>query len=147
MQYISITVSQTKKIASQFISSIIERYPVICVSGDLGSGKTQFVKGICSYFGIPEDNVVSPSFVIRRDYHTDKKDIFHFDLYRFTEKNMGKKDLEEILSSVGFYDVINTGIIIVEWGDEFKDIISFTHHVKIRKGKDENIRYIDILKS
>ena len=54
---------------------------MIALEGDLGGGKTQFAKGIALGLGIVE-NVISPTFVIRRDYQGEKQKLFHYDFYR-----------------------------------------------------------------
>jgi tRNA threonylcarbamoyladenosine biosynthesis protein TsaE len=81
---------------------------VIALYGDLGTGKTQLVKGICKGLGVTQ-TVNSPTFMIVNEYSSPEiKNIFHFDLYRMTSEN-------EVIS-MGFYDYMNDrGIILIEW--------------------------------
>jgi len=81
---------------------------IIALYGDLGSGKTQIVKGICASLGVV-DTVNSPTFIIVNEYTAQSKlNIFHFDFYRM-------KSEDEILN-IGFDDYLqNRGIIIIEW--------------------------------
>ena len=57
---------------------------VIALTGELGSGKTTFTKGIASGLGITEDRVKSPSFVLIKEYH-GRIPLYHFDLYRLND--------------------------------------------------------------
>lgn len=82
------------------------------LKGDLGTGKTQFVKGICEYFNV-ENVVNSPTFIIVNEYNGmsingDETKIFHFDLYRL--KSSSELDV------IGFNEYINSeAIVIIEW--------------------------------
>lgn len=83
-------------------------YNVFLLIGELGSGKTTFVRGFVRYFGVSE--VRSPSFVMVNEY-SGRKRIFHVDLYRVTS--------EEDILTTGIMDDLNRGILLVEWGDRF----------------------------
>ena len=92
--------------------------------GDLGAGKTTFVKGLASYFGIPEEVVLSPTFVYLNLY----ENIAHFDLYRLVG--------EEQFLSMGFDEYFETPFIAcVEWPNildkalpEETYWVTLTHH-------------------
>ena len=89
---------------------------VIALYGDLGSGKTQIVKGICSEFGV-HDTVNSPSFIIVNEY-TTRSDIriFHFDLYRMKS--------EDDVINIGFEDYLtNRGIMLIEWPEHIERLL------------------------
>lgn len=79
---------------------------IVLLSGDLGTGKTLFTKGIAGSLGIDPDEIVSPSFVIMNQYEGEVV-LFHFDLYRIGETS--NKYFPEI------DDCLDRGIIIVEW--------------------------------
>ncbi len=87
---------------------------IILLNGELGTGKTFFVKAACSTFGI--SNVSSPSFAIVNEYHNAKK-VTHFDFYRI-------KKIEE-LYDIGFEDYLNESdsIIFIEWANLFPEIL------------------------
>ncbi len=77
---------------------------VICLEGDLGAGKTTFVKGLAEGLGIKEGyQVRSPTFTIVNVYPTEKGNLIHIDLYR-----AGDFDVDEFLGQ---------GIIAVEWAE------------------------------
>ena len=87
---------------------------VICLVGELGSGKTQLVKGIAIGLGISE-KVTSPSFVIVKVYKSVDCNLVHIDFYRIQEKSE--------LETIGFEDFFScNNIIVIEWADRFKDI-------------------------
>lgn len=89
---------------------------VIALYGDLGSGKTQLVKGICKGLGVTQ-TVNSPTFMIVNEYSSPEiKNIFHFDLYRMTS--------EDEVISMGFYDYMNDrGIILIEWPEHIEGLL------------------------
>ncbi len=77
--------------------------------GELGSGKTTFVKGLAMGLNIPPKKVTSPTFTYLNIYE-GKYVLYHFDLYKIFSPD----DLE----GLGFYDFLNTGIICVEWPEK-----------------------------
>lgn len=86
---------------------------VICLTGDLGAGKTAFVQSICSALNI-EEQVQSPTFNIQLRYSNDNVVLNHFDLYRLEKP--------EELEDIGFYeDIENDSISFVEWAEKFKN--------------------------
>ena len=92
-----------------------EKFPnmVICLEGDLGSGKTVFTKGFASSLGIDEV-VTSPTFNIIKEYTTGEMDLYHMDVYRLNDVN----------DDIGIEDYFNKdGITIIEWSDMIKDIL------------------------
>lgn len=93
----------------------LKRGGMVALYGDLGSGKTEFIKGICDFYNV-EEIVSSPTFTILNEYtgqiNGEEISIYHIDLYRIKEQ----KELEEI----GFNDFIHSdsGIKLVEWADK-----------------------------
>jgi len=88
--------------------------------GDLGAGKTRFVKGLAAGLGIAEDRVTSPTFVLMNLYEGRIR-LAHFDLYR----------LESVdLPSLGFYDVRDDGVVVLEWADKVDEKL-LGDHVRI----------------
>jgi len=79
---------------------------IILVSGELGAGKTIFIKGLAAALGIPAEEVVSPSYVLMNLY-CGKADLYHFDLYR-----LGLL-AAEVENPVDEY--IGAGVVAVEW--------------------------------
>lgn len=108
MEFISHSSEETERLAFD-IASKIKSPQVICLTGDLGAGKTAFTRGFAKYFGI-EKGVSSPTFIIMHRY-TGTEIINHYDLYRIG-------DFDELLD-IGFEEQIENGISIIEWPDNF----------------------------
>ena len=90
-----------------------EKFPgmVICLDGELGSGKTVFVKGFAKSLGI-EDNITSPTFNIVKEYQAGELPLYHMDVYR----------LEDTNEDIGFADYFSADAVsIVEWSDLIVD--------------------------
>ena len=101
---------------------------IIVLSGDLGSGKTKFTQGILKYFGL-ENEISSPTFTIVNEYHTNKTNLYHFDVYRLS-------DSDEFYA-IGGEEYFNNGICIIEWGEIIEDILP-DDYIKISFSKDNN---------
>lgn len=111
-----------------------EKFPnmVICLDGELGSGKTVFVKGFASALGI-NDNITSPTFNLVKEYVTGELPLFHMDMYRVEEddNNIGIEDY--------FY---KNGVTIIEWSELIAELLPEERlNIKI-KVIDENTRVI-----
>ena len=109
-KYTSRSVKDTIRIAEDLES---EKFPnmVICLYGELGSGKTVFTKGFANAMEI-EDTITSPTFNIIKEYNSGELPLYHMDVYR----------LEETDESVGIEDYFNKGgVTIIEWADIIKD--------------------------
>ena len=80
----------------------------IALYGDLGVGKTAFVRGLASVIS-PNSAVRSPTFALVNEYKSASGSLFHFDMYRIED--------EDDLYSIGFYDYLDRGICVVEWSE------------------------------
>ena len=91
-----------------------EKFPnmVICLNGELGSGKTVFTKGFANALGI-EETVTSPTFNIIKEYDGELP-LYHMDVYRLDGNTEGV-GIEEYFSK--------GGVVIIEWADTIKDIL------------------------
>jgi len=92
-----------------------EKFPnmVICLYGDLGSGKTIFSKGFAQALGIREP-VTSPTFNIVKEYTSGEMPLYHMDVYR----------LDGNIDGVGIEDYFNkNGVIIIEWADTIQEYL------------------------
>ena len=84
--------------------------PFIALYGDLGVGKTAFVRGFASVIA-PTSLVRSPTFALVNEYKAKPRSLFHFDMYRI--------EGEDDLYSIGFYDYLDRpGICLVEWSEK-----------------------------
>ena len=120
------------------LASLLKNGDIVVLSGDLGSGKTKFTQGILKHFGL-EDEISSPTFTIVNEYHKDKTNIYHFDVYRLT-------DSDEFYA-IGGDEYLNNGICIIEWGEIIEDILP-NDYIKISFTKDvenENYRVLELI--
>ncbi|MBI5753906.1 tRNA (adenosine(37)-N6)-threonylcarbamoyltransferase complex ATPase subunit type 1 TsaE [Candidatus Peregrinibacteria bacterium] len=113
---ISRNLADTAKIAKK-ISSKVKNGGLICLIGDLGSGKTTFTKALVAEFGIKHFNIKSPTYTYIRQYPHRKHKIYHIDLYRL--ENFDRLFLEE-LNEI-FENKKN--IIVIEWADKLADFL------------------------
>ncbi|MCR5767990.1 MAG: tRNA (adenosine(37)-N6)-threonylcarbamoyltransferase complex ATPase subunit type 1 TsaE [Lachnospiraceae bacterium] len=88
---------------------------IICLDGDLGTGKTVLTKGIAAGLGIDEP-VVSPTFTIVQIYEQGRLPLYHFDVYRIDDPD----EMEEIGYREYFY---GNGLTIIEWSELIADIL------------------------
>jgi len=124
---------ETIELAQNFESEKFENM-IICLDGELGSGKTVFTKGIAHALGI-EENITSPTFTIIKEYTTGEMPLYHMDVYRLDGNTEGV-GIEE------YY--IKGGIVIIEWAKTIKDILPEERlEIKI-KVIDENRRMLVI---
>lgn len=97
----------------QALGKILLPGDLLNLNGNLGAGKTLFVKGVGEALGIAPDVVTSPTFSIINEYEGEKTPLYHFDLYRLED------DLD--LEQVGYLDYFyGAGITVVEWGNLFR---------------------------
>lgn len=111
-----------------------EKFPgmVICLDGELGSGKTVFVKGLAKSLGIKE-TVTSPTFNLIKEYNTGEMPLYHMDVYR----------LEGKCSNIGFDDYFNQdAICVIEWSDMICDCLPKERLQIDFKIIDENTRIL-----
>lgn len=88
---------------------------IICLKGELGAGKTHFVKGFVTALGISQDSVSSPTFSIINEYHGDLP-VYHFDFYRL--ENV--QEALEIGTEEYFY---GDGVSIIEWPERIEALL------------------------
>jgi len=124
---------ETIEIAQNFESEKFENM-IICLDGELGSGKTVFTKGIANALGI-EESITSPTFTIIKEYDSGEMPLYHMDVYRLDGNTEG----------VGIEEYYNKGgIVIIEWSKTIKDILP-EERLEIKfKVVDENRRMLVI---
>ena len=126
MVYESYTPKDTFRIAYE-MGRQIKPGEVICLNGDLGTGKTLFSQGFAKGLGI-EDRVNSPTFTIVQQYDEGRMPLYHFDVYRI-------EDSEE-MDEIGFADMIyGDGVCLIEWAERINDILP-ERYISVTIGKD-----------
>jgi len=105
---------ETKKFAASLAKNAVPG-TVICLDGELGTGKTVFAKGFAEGLGITEP-VVSPTFTILHGYEGGRMPFWHFDVYRITDVS----EMDEIGYEDCFY---GNGVSLIEWAAQVEEII------------------------
>lgn len=115
MEIISNSVNETLSLGKR-IAKNLQRKDIICLFGQLGSGKTLLTKGIASGMGILKEEVISPSFVLIREYPGERMPLYHFDLYRL--KASGG------IMLLGYEEYLyDEGVTVIEWADRLRCLL------------------------
>ena len=116
------------------LGKLLNSGDVICLTGDLGTGKTHITKGIAIGLDINE-YITSPTFTIVNEYDTGRLKLNHFDVYRVS-------DPDEIYA-IGFDDYIfSDAVSIIEWANYIEDILpKDILHINIEKNLDKGENY------
>ena len=100
----------------------------VALYGDLGVGKTAFIRGFASVVA-PESQVRSPTFALVNEYRAKPLSLFHFDMYRIED--------EDDLYSIGFYDYLDRrGICLVEWSERIPYALP-EDYIRVKIEKDD----------
>lgn len=134
-EYISKSQAETEKIAKELVQKL-QGGEVLALVGNLGAGKTVFVKGLAKSLGI-EDNITSPTFVLMKIYQTQHekiKRLVHVDCYRL-EKT-------EDLAEIGLADYLNDpeNIVVIEWADRVVNLPKDAININIDYIEDQTRR-------
>lgn len=122
------SLKQTQEIALNFAKSL-KTGDIVCLYGNLGSGKTSFVQGLAKGLGIIK-RIISPTFIIVRNYKINNLNFYHIDLYRIdSKKDLLSLGIDEILKN-------NNNIVAIEWAEKLGDLIP-------KKRTDLNFSYVD----
>jgi tRNA threonylcarbamoyladenosine biosynthesis protein TsaE len=122
--YFSHSEEETLTIAKEF-SKQLKSGDIVALIGNLGVGKTLFIRGICSYFQV-EEIITSPTFTIMNQYtgYADDQEIniIHIDLYRI-------KNINELIE-LGFVELLSTpdSIILIEWAEKAEHLLPKPHY-------------------
>ena len=130
-----ITNSQEQTIAvGEKLAKTVEKGAIFTLVGDLGAGKTHFVKGFAKGVG-SQDLVTSPTFTLLNVYEGGRMPVYHFDMYRLSSK----EEAEEL----GFHEYFDAktldGVVLVEWPSQVAGLINCPHiEIQIEK---QQIKY------
>ena len=123
------SLEDTKTLALCFAKAIPDEGLFATLTGDIGAGKTQFIRYVLEYLEV-EDKITSPSFVILNEYKSKRFPIYHFDLYRLEEKG-----LKSIVSELREYS--RKGVLtFIEWAE-------FAHNEIPNEALKINVEYDD----
>ena len=108
MKQTSSSEAQTRAIATALAPSLMPG-AVVLLSGDLGAGKTAFVRGLAEGLGLDPDDVTSPTFTLVHEYRGGRLPLIHVDLYRLDRAELDEIGLDQ--------DLAAHGVIAVEWAE------------------------------
>ena len=135
LEVICKNLNDTKELAYKFAKLIENDGCFINLYGEIGAGKTAFVKFVAEEIGITE-KVTSPSFVILNEYHSAKIPVYHFDLYRL--ENEGVKTITDELREYSE----GKKITFVEWAEFSQNEIPFNHlKINVTYEDDDSRKY------
>lgn len=131
--FISNSVEETIAFARDW-SRILRPNDVVGLAGDLGAGKTHFVKGLLA--GLEgSGEATSPTFTLLHEYRGGRLPLYHFDFYRLQSRT----EIEEI----GFDDYLREGgVTVIEWADRFPEVLPARARWLRLETRDENSREI-----
>jgi tRNA threonylcarbamoyladenosine biosynthesis protein TsaE len=110
MKRIATSAEATREVATDFVANL-RAGDLVALVGDLGAGKTEFVKGLAAGLDSPA-MVNSPTFTLIHEYRGGRLPLYHMDFYRLSS--------EDELDEIGFDDYLNQpGICAVEWANRF----------------------------
>lgn len=138
MKIVSKSISKTLKIG-RIIAKNLQKGDIICLFGELGSGKTVLTKGIAEGLGIKKNKIISPTFVLIRE-HKAGVPFYHFDLYRLKSP----KEILVLGYEEYFYD---DGITVVEWADRLRYLLPkecLKIELGIKTARQRRLRFIPI---
>ena len=130
-EYLSHSAEETVTFA-QKLAAKLNAGDLIVLNGELGSGKTKFTEGILKYFGL-DSEISSPTFTIVNEYNAKNFNIYHFDVYRFSNSDE--------FYAIGGEDYFSQGLCIIEWGNIISDALP-NEYIEINfERTDENPDY------
>ena len=108
MTHTSSSEAETRAIAAR-LAADLKPGDVVLLSGDLGAGKTAFVRGLAEGLGVDPDDVTSPTFTLVHEYRGGKLPLIHVDLYRLDQAELDEIGLDQ--------DLAAKGVTAVEWSE------------------------------
>lgn len=134
-EFSSESVEKTEEIGA-LLAKELGKSDFVALVGDLGAGKTAFVRGMASVI-TPGASVCSPTYAIVNEYTGECRRLCHFDIYRLSD--------EDDLVSIGFYDYENC-IKAVEWCDKIEEALPEEYYLVTILGSGDETRKIKIEK-
>ena len=121
------------------LASTLDAGSVVFLVGDLGAGKTAFVRGLAEGLGVAPEEVSSPTFTLIQEYRGGRLPLLHVDLYRLDDR----REIEEL----GLEELGSDGVVAIEWADKLpRGVMRGAIAVRIAPGEHDNMRSIDIVR-
>lgn len=122
--------------AAREVAAQLKGKETIAFYGDLGAGKTTFIRNLCEALGL-SDEVTSPTYAMVHEYMSGAFPVYHFDMYRV--------DGLDSLFSTGYYDYLETGLMLIEWSENIEEALPPDHwRIEITHGETIEERTIRV---
>lgn len=118
--------------AGEELGRRLERGAVVLLYGDLGAGKTAFVRGLARGLGVPAGEVSSPTFTIVQEHAGARAILYHVDLYRLEPAEIDDLGLDDLIAG--------DGVVAIEWADRWPRRPDAAIHVQLEHAGDERRR-------
>jgi tRNA threonylcarbamoyladenosine biosynthesis protein TsaE len=133
------SIEQTERIAAD-LAKELNGGECVALHGEMGAGKTQFVRGLVRGMGGNPNSVSSPTFVLLNIYDTGRVKVFHLDAYRIK----GAEDFE----AIGFSELLEErGVVVVEWAERVERLLPMNRVDVFIKASGEMSRHIEVYKN
>jgi tRNA threonylcarbamoyladenosine biosynthesis protein TsaE len=142
IEILAFTQAETEKTACDLAQKLLknpDKTVLICLKGELGAGKTTFVRAFCKSLGIDECLVKSPTYTYLREYKGNGQAVYHFDFYRLNQADdLVVNEILEILDK-------EKSFMLIEWPEKIEHILPENRiDIIIKIGEDKNSRKITI---
>ena len=127
--------SETSAVGRE-LAATLSAGDVVLLYGELGAGKTAFVRGLAEGLGIAPDEVSSPTFTLVQEYRGGRAPLFHVDLYRLNDR----REVDDL----GLDEIAAAGVLTIEWADKLPNRWPGAVDVRLTHG-DGDVRTIEIL--
>lgn len=127
-EFASASEADTRAIAGR-LAAQLQPGAVVLLSGDLGAGKTAFVRGVAAGLGLDPDAVTSPTFTLVHEYRGGRLPLVHVDLYRLDSADLDEIGIDEELAG--------RGVVAIEWPERLSRVVSGAIGVEIRDEGDQ----------
>lgn len=138
-RFTSLSEEETKEIAQKIVEKFKgNRIFTICLKGNLGSGKTVFVKGFAKALGVDDKVVKSPTYTYFRKYKTEECFVYHFDYYRLEKADhLVLQELDEVMQQKVY--------VLIEWPEKIEHIVPKPYiEIRFEAGENPHERFISI---
>ena len=119
-EHVTTSETETAAVANDLARSLVAG-DVLLLSGNLGAGKTAFVRGLAQGLGLDPEDVSSPTFTLVHEYRGGRLTLFHVDLYRLERAATDDLGLEEL----------HNGVLAIEWPDRLTHSLAGARHITI----------------
>ncbi|MGH9159610.1 MAG: tRNA (adenosine(37)-N6)-threonylcarbamoyltransferase complex ATPase subunit type 1 TsaE [Vicinamibacteraceae bacterium] len=128
----TVTFSEQETIAlAARLAERLEAGAVVLLVGDLGAGKTAFVRGLAEGLGVPAEDVSSPTFTLVQEYRGRQLPLYHVDLYRLSPREV---------DDLGLDALAHEGIMAIEWADRLPRSMPGAVNVRLEDAGDDQRR-------